>query len=395
MRMLLQSLSINDPTRLSQALQFVVDQNARGLPGAEWIHGVSVHHQENSSPAQPEWCENLICLVVCTVNLQHLTLDSWRASVLLVTGQLRASTMRVLRIKFRDELFTSALYINRLVNLDHLSIDAWGSRSMTTLDLSKLPALCLPRLRRLTVSGYDTSDLHEFLSLSQLDELQSIYLHNNKEEVDGNMATHLRALIGRKGLRYAQFRLAAAHYSTVVPYVQAECIYLRGRSLTPAFIGHLCPSVQSLILEEDTKWNPDGLWSVLDHLLSTTTCIRSVRVDTFLRKMNGSYWLPGSFHWAPRDLQRDDHTEAHSFRGRMVTYARAMADKGIRLCDINGITLQEHLRVVGPACYPNDFVSQTHMAPVKVQLSMTVLVQGEVQDDVCFHIVCQYFVTIC
>jgi hypothetical protein len=361
MRVLLRSVSLNGPTRLSQALQFVVDQNTRGLPGAEWIHSVSVHNQENISPAQPEWCENLICLVVCTVNLQQLTLDNWRASVLLVAGQLRASTMRVLQITFRDELFTSALYINRLVNLDQLSIRVWQSRNTTTLDPSKLPALCLPRLRRLTVSGRDTSDLYEFLSLSQLDKLQSIYLLDNRDEVDGNMAAHLRALIGRKGLRYAQFKLAAAHYSMVIPYVQAECIYLRGRSLTPAFVGHLCPSVQSLILEEDTKWNPAGLWSVLDHLLSTTTCIRSVHVHTFMRKMmNGSFWLPCSFHWAPRD-QRDDSAEAQSFRGRMVTYARAMADKGIRLCDINGITLQEHLRVVGPVCYPNDFVAQTHM----------------------------------
>jgi hypothetical protein len=357
---LLQSVFLKNPTRLSQALQFVVDQNACGLPGAEWIHCVSVHNQENSVPMQPEWCENLICLVVCTVNLQQLMLNDWRASVLLVAGQLRASTMRVLHIKFRDELFTSALYINRLVNLEELQLSAWHRSSTSTLDPSKLPVLCLPRLRRLTVSGCGEPGLYEFLSLSQLDKLQSIYLHNNKEEVDGNMAAHLRALIGRKGLRHAEFRLAAAHYSMVVPYVQAECIYLRGRSLTPAFIGHLCPSVQSLILEEDARWNPDGLWSVLDHLLSTTTCIRSVHVHTFLR-MKGSFWLPGSFHWAPRDLQQDEHTEAHSFRGRMVTYARAMADKGIRLCDIEGITLQEHLRVVGPACCSTDFVSQAHM----------------------------------
>jgi hypothetical protein len=363
MRARLQSLFLKGPTRLSQALQFVVDQNARGLPGAECVHGVTVLYQENSSPAQPEWCENLICLVVCTVNLQHLTLDSWRASVLLVAGQLRASTMRVLEIKFRDELFTSALYINRLVNLDQLSINALGSRSMTTLDLSKLPVLRLPRLRRLTVLGCDTSDLYEFLSLSQLDKLQSIYLVNNEEEeVDGNMATHLRALIGRKGLRYAQFGLAAVHYAMVVPHVQAECIYLSGTSLTPAFVGHLSPAVQSLILEEDARWSPAGLWSVLDHLLSTTTCIRSVHVHMFTKKsIDGSFRLLGHFHWAPRDLQRDESAEAQRFRGRMVTYARAMADKGIRLCDINGITLQEHLRVVGPVCYPNDFVAQTHM----------------------------------
>jgi hypothetical protein len=366
MRACLGSLEFRNAPQLFHTQQFVSSRIARGLPGAGWINSITAYYgvgNPHNLGSRQDWCEDLICLVVVAINLQELTVDVWKMPVLVVVGQLRAATMRVLEIECNNEFFASAPFINQLIHLDRLKVTVSHVERTGQPDLKVHTVLCLPRLRELAIAvrgDGSMGGLYAFLFISHLEDLQRIIIRNSANEI---AVEDIGALVGKCGLRSVQLDLAPAHYARVFSRITAECVHLDSGPITPAFVGLLRPTVQSLLLHADGEPGASGLWAVLDRLLCTPTHhVRSVSVLTFQTKValpTGHMRTSRVFRWASSRAQPDEIEMI--FRGRLQLYARDMANKGIRLCDSAGITLQEHLRVVSHAFYSSGSASQAHM----------------------------------
>jgi hypothetical protein len=375
---------------LKKTHQFVNSRVALGLPAAQWIHAISVYWHSNVEYASSfdDDVESLVGLVALADNLRELSLGPWtrksafviasdvRAStmrmhymdlpVLVFASEFRASALRTLCMDYSDDFFDRIPYLNQLANLDQLEIhfdNIIECSPPPTPDkdaMSQLTVPCLPRLRRLTFGGFsDMPGVYALFGRSGLESLQTVIIQSN-EAVTETTVPDIRALIGRPCLRCVEFTVKPALYTQIFPYIMAERVQLRGQPITPVFVDLLPPTVQTLGLYHDGD-PTSGLWPVLEHLSdsSTGTHLRSVSVLTYRIQFGlvpAELWSSPDFRWEARGGKEPDGREI-VLRDRLPAYARRMADKGIRLCDSDGITLQEHAGVVRPVLLPRLCVS--------------------------------------
>jgi hypothetical protein len=368
---------------LRKTHQFVNSRVAHRLPAAQWIHAISVYWHPNAESASSfdDDVESLYSLVALADNLRELSLGPWQKSVVVIpsdvgpdtvrmhymdlpvlvfASEFRASTLRRLCMIYTDDFFDRVPYLNQLANLDQLEISSYFPLTPPSNKdaMSQLTVPCLPRLRRLTFGGFSAlPGVYALFGRSRLDSLQTVILHT-KCAVTETSVPDIRALIGRPGLRCVELSVAPTLYTRVFPYIMAECVHLRGHPTTPAFLDLLPPEVQTLGLQDDGETD-SGLWPVLEHLSSAATHLLSVSLLTYCVKFDflpAELWSSPDFRWEARG-GKEPHGREVVLRDRLPAYARRMADKGIRLCDCDGITLQEHAGVVRPVLLPRLYLS--------------------------------------
>jgi hypothetical protein len=174
LRTICRSLQFKQEHKMKRAAQFFGARFAMG----QWIQELAFGYGLNVSQTDG-WIGPALALVHMATNLRAITLEVWTDSLLITTGFTRAETLRVLTLEVSTAftlqlVLDSVVWINLLIHLEKLDIDASHMADTFHMEAARIPVLCLPSLNTLHLNSFPMDGLLLFFAHAQLVHLQDV-----------------------------------------------------------------------------------------------------------------------------------------------------------------------------------------------------------------------------
>jgi hypothetical protein len=342
LRTICRSLQFKQENKMKRAAQFFGARFAM----SQWIQELAFRHGLNVSQTDG-WIGPALALVHMATNLRAITLQVWTDSLLITTGFTRAETLRVLALKVSTAsmlqlLLDSVVWINLLVHLEKLDIDASNTVDTFHMEAAQIPALCLPSLNTLHFNSFPSDGLLLFFAHAQLAHLRDVVCTlQNRHLVKSHTLQFLRAHLRLRSLAVDAF---FCHDDEIISSISATRLQLKMMKLyyNPDFLQHLAPSVKALALSHISADSGSSLWKFLDDLIVTaSTSVVGIQLETAFLDADKTL---EPFRWVHDVTDRLLQEKKLQLHGRLLAYVPVLAKRGISMLDSTGRTLQDYMK---------------------------------------------------
>jgi hypothetical protein len=329
---------------MKRAAQFFGARFAMG----QWIQELAFGDGLNVSQTDG-WIGPALALVHMATNLRAITLEVWTDSLLITTGFTRAETLRVLTLEVSTAsmlqlLLDSVVWINLLVHLEKLDINASNLADTFHMEAARIPVLCLPSLNTLDFSSFPSDGLLLFFAHAQLVRLQDVVCSlDNHDLVKSHV---LRFLHSHPRLRSLAVDVFFCQDDEIVSSISAARLQIMmmelGCNPQSYFLQYLAPSVKALALSHiNADSGSTSLWNFLDELIGTaSSSVVEIHLETSFLDADQAL---EPFRWVHDVTDRLLQEKKLQLHGRLLAYVPVLAKRGISMFDSTGRTLQDYM----------------------------------------------------
>jgi hypothetical protein len=345
LRTICRSLQFKQEQKMKQAAQFFGARFAMG----QWIQELAFGDGLNVSQTDG-WIGPALALVHMATNLRAITLQVWTDSLIITTGFTRAETLRVLTLEVSTAsmlqlVLDSVVWINLLIHLERLDIDASNLADTFHMEAARIPVLCLPSLNTLHFSSFPSDGLLLFFAHAQLVRLQDVVCSlENHHLVKSHV---LRFLHSHPRLRSLAVDVFFCEDDEIVSSISAARLQIMmmelGCNPQSYFLQYLASSVKALALSHiNADSGSTGLWKFLDELIGTaSSSVVEIHLETAF--LDADQTLQ-PFRWVHDVTDRLLQEKKLQLHGRLLAYVPVLAKRGISMFDSTGRTLQDYMK---------------------------------------------------
>jgi hypothetical protein len=333
------ALDLSSPDKLAFGIHEIGMTALRGKNVKNWIRRLTMHEYDVPPTEVSAWTHHAAKIIKYPANLEHLDIKAYSTFVVShIVADASSSVERIdLELCEEGQPFWDVSLAN-FASLRTLTIimrhSSWEQEERTLFT-----ACTLPNLSCLVWHGFSCTGIFNFLAFSKFGSLDDVDIRD-ASPLTPTTTQQLSVFLRKNVLTRLTLHLEKDDELThILPNVNTSRLILmigRLESLPlPFVIAFFPPCVKTLMVLR--TGNGENLWNLLEKLKTNENChLKTIRILAITPEKL-FYWVSNR-DGAPTDNDKDDS----AFLGNMLTYAGALAPRGIEIRDFNGMTVSDY-----------------------------------------------------